>query len=89
MNEGQFREMAISWLHQGAHVSTHDPEDTVLVALTQAELTACCLGTHLAHFSFPCLTPLLDELTAKLVQLIQAQRPEWNESEFWGEHGQE
>lgn len=79
----------IDFLHQATHTSTDDPEDTMTVALTQAELAAICLGTHLTMFSFPCLEGPLDRLTAKLIELIEAQRPDWADSESWGDHGTE
>lgn len=82
-------EEIIHWLHQGVHVATNDPEDTITVAMTQAELTACCLGAHIAILSFPCLTEVYDHLTHRLVELIEAQRPDWKDSQSWGDHGSE
>jgi len=79
----------VHFLHQGVHSATDDPEDTVTIALTQAELTSVCLGGHLVLALFPCLTPVIDRLTIKVIELIEAQRPDWPESEYWGDHGKE
>ena len=76
-------------LHQGVHASTDHPEDTMTVALTQAEMTAICLGAHLTRFAFPCLEEVMEDMLAKFIELVAAQRPDWAESEYWGQHGAE
>lgn len=84
-----YNEAYMELLHQGTHAATDDPEDTMMVALTQAELTALCLGAHLTRIALPCIEDVVERMLAKILELVEAQRPDWAGSDYWGQHGAE
>lgn len=65
--------------HGQAHNAEHNPENTVLMALTRRDCWMFTLAILLLEFSAPCLVDQCADFAERLAELLDTQRPDWRD----------
>lgn len=63
--------------HQVIHERENDVEDTLFLALCEREVLLVGLALACLWFDYPCLSDDSRDLQRRLVELTQAQKPDW------------
>ena len=67
----------VEMCHQKAHLASSDPEDYILVSLTQQEVFLVLMGMVMASVYFNCLEDPATSLIHKIGGSVHHAKPEW------------
>ena len=67
----------ITLCHEHAHEAEHDPQDTVMCALTRRDVWLFCLAMLLLRQSTDCLEEEIEDLLTRIAELAEVQKLNW------------